>query len=247
VTTAVIVQARFASTRLLGKVLRQLGGKSVLAHVLERCRAVPGADAVCCAVPDGADSDAVAAEAARMGARVFRGPETDVLERYHGAAESLKADVVLRVTSDCPLIDPEVCGRVLELRDRADAAYACNNMPPSWPHGLDCEAFRFNWLARAAREAKDPFEREHVGRFIRKHPKARTANLPSPDPAMARHRWTLDTLADLKFFEALWPCLPVGRAAWDYRRVIEVVEAHPEIATINSGVETRQPLQKASS
>ena len=101
-TTAVIVQARMGSTRLPGKVMLDLAGKSVLAHVLERCAAIPGADLVCCATVAGPDGDPVAAEAARCGAEVFRGSEDDVLDRYHRAAKQHHAEIVLRVTSDCP-------------------------------------------------------------------------------------------------------------------------------------------------
>ena len=154
--TAVIVQARMSSTRLPGKVMLELAGRSVLSHVLERCQAIPGTDVVCCATVTGRDGDPIAAEAESCGAAVFRGKEMDVLDRYYRAAQSLKASTILRVTSDCPVIDPQICGRVLDLLHREEADYACNNMPPSWPHGLDCEAFSFAWLERAAREAKRP-------------------------------------------------------------------------------------------
>jgi len=233
--TVVIIQARFASTRLPGKVLNRLGETSVLDHVVTRCKSIPVIDAVCCAVPDGADCDIVAAEAERCGAEVFRGSEIDVLDRYYGAAKMMRADVILRVTSDCPLIDPEICARVLALRAETGAAYACNNMPPSWPHGLDCEAIPFEWLERAALEATNADDREHVGPFIRNHPEAKTANLASPDTSMASHRWTLDTPADKEFFLTLWLLLPEGREGWDYRKVLKIVEAHPHIAAINTG------------
>lgn len=231
----VIVQARHASTRLPGKVLLDLNGQTVLSRVLRRCQAIEAADAVCCAIPESADCDGIVAEAEKMGVTVYRGSEDDVLARYLGAAEQMKADVILRVTSDCPLLDPTVCGDVLALRASQGADYACNNMPPSWPHGLDCEAFPFSWLERAANEATHPFEREHVTPFIRNHPKAKTANLPSPDPALARYRWTLDTAADFTFFEALWPHLPEGSEAWGYSHALAIVQAHPEIASINAG------------
>ena len=115
-TTAVIVQARTGSSRLPGKVLMNLAGRTVLAHVLDRCQAVAGADVTCCATTGTADDDRIAAEAERCGAAVFRGSERDVLGRYHGAAQALGADVILRVTSDCPLFDPAVGAAVLDLR-----------------------------------------------------------------------------------------------------------------------------------
>lgn len=235
--TIVIVQARFGSTRLPGKILEPLGDKTVLAHVLERCRAIDGVDEVCCAIPTSADCDLVVAEAEHAGVQIFRGSETDVLDRYFGAAKAAQADIILRVTSDCPLIDPTVCGDVIKLRARKDAAYASNNNPPSWPHGLDCEAFTFEWLARAADQATAVFDREHVCPFIRNHPDAVIANLTSPDPKMAPHRWTLDTPADLAFFQTLWPLIPEGLAGWDYRVPLEIVESQPMITSINTGTQ----------
>ena len=223
------------STRLPGKVLVDLGGRTVLSHVLERCKMIAGVDEVCCAVPDTADSDSVADEAERCRVTVSRGSEHDVLGRYYRAAKNLRADIVLRVTSDCPMIDPAVCARVMELRAREDATYAGNNMPPSWPHGLDCEAFPFSWLERAAREAAEPRQREHAGPFIRDHAEARLANLASPDAGMARHRWTLDTPADLEFMRTLWPHIPQGPTGWDYRVPLAILERTPEISAINAG------------
>jgi spore coat polysaccharide biosynthesis protein SpsF (cytidylyltransferase family) len=211
----VVVQARLGSIRLPGKVMRRLGEVTVLAHVLTRCRAIPGADMVCCAIPGSLENDPVAVEAARCGVEVFRGSEEDVLARYEGAARQASAEVVMRVTSDCPMIDPVVCGEVLKLLASAKVDYACNNMPPSWPHGLDCEAMHYEWLARAGDEATSKAEREHVTPFIRNHPEARKANLEGPGGV--DHRWTLDNASDWDFLEQIWRRLPEGEAGWDYR------------------------------
>lgn len=244
-STACIVQARMASTRLPGKVLLGLGETTVLDHALTRCLAIPGIDGVCCAVPDTPDCDPVAAEAERVGAQVFRGSEEDVLDRYYQAARLMGVDVVLRVTSDCPLLDPDVCARVLDLRESEGADFACNNMPPSWPHGLDCEVVTFAWLERAAREADQKFEREHVMPYVRNHPDVRKVNLEGPGPATAEHRWTLDNERDYAFFQALWPRLPAGRDGWSYAAVLEIVEADPELAAINAGQDRLEGLKKS--
>jgi spore coat polysaccharide biosynthesis protein SpsF (cytidylyltransferase family) len=235
VKTAVIVQARLGSTRLPGKVLLELAGRPVLAHVLERCRAIRGADVVCCATVAGPDGAGIASVAERVGAVVFCGSEDDVLARHHGAARAVGADVILRVTSDCPVIDPELCAAVIELRAARLADYACNNQPPTFPHGLDCEAFTFAWLDRAHREARRPSEREHVGPFIRTHPAARTVSLAGPGGDVARHRWTLDTPDDLTMLRALFAQLPPGPAGFGWRAALAVVTAHPEIAALNAG------------
>src|SRR5689334_18525028 len=108
-----IIQARVGSSRLPGKVMMDLNGAPVLAHVLARAAAIPGIDRVCCAIPDLAENDALAALAGDLGATVVRGSETDVLDRYRQAAAACGAETVMRITSDCPLLDPAVSGAVL--------------------------------------------------------------------------------------------------------------------------------------
>lgn len=150
-TTAVIVQARLSSSRLPGKVMQDVAGQPLLGHVLDRCLAIPGVDVVVCATVSGTEGDPIETCSAGKGVLTYRGPRDDVLERYRGASRSVGAKVVMRVTSDCPLIDPRLCGRVLRLREETGADFACNNEPPSFPHGLDCE---------------DRDHREHLG-FVR--------------------------------------------------------------------------------
>jgi spore coat polysaccharide biosynthesis protein SpsF (cytidylyltransferase family) len=243
--TGVIAQARIGSNRLPGKVLMRLGNKTVLAHVVERCRAISGIDVVCCAVPDGPADDRVAEEARRCGAEVFRGSETDVLDRYYRAAATFRLDVILRVTADCPLLDPGVCDEVLSLRSAVGADYACNNLPPSWPHGLDCEAMTFAWLERAAHEASQAYEREHVTPFIRNHPAARRANLRMPRVGAEQHRWTLDNERDLQFLRALVAQMPAGRTAWSYAVPLAIVEAEPSLPAINAGQDRWEGLKRS--
>ncbi len=165
--TAIIVQARHSSQRLPGKVLLSLGPRTVLEEVLRRCFAVKNADVVVCATSDQPEDAPVAELAASTGAHVFRGPLDDVLKRYRLAAESVSADAVLRVTADCPLIDPILCAEVIATREAASADYCANNMPPSFPHGLDCEAFTYAALVRADENAMDNHAREHVTPWLR--------------------------------------------------------------------------------
>ena len=127
---AVIIQARMSSSRLPGKVLLELNGETVLSQVIKRCNAIDNVDLVCCAVAGGADSDLVAEEAKRCGSFVARGPEDDVLGRYHKVAKEINCDVVLRVTSDCPLIDPKICSQVINLLDGDKYNLATNNLAP---------------------------------------------------------------------------------------------------------------------
>jgi spore coat polysaccharide biosynthesis protein SpsF len=187
---------------------------------------------------------AYAEEARRCGAEVFRGSETDVLDRYCAAA-TFRLDVFMRVTADCPLIDPGVCDEVLSLRSAVGADYACNNPPPSWPHGLDCEAVTFAWLERAAREASQAYEREHVTLFIRNHPAAWRANLRMPGTGAEQHRWTLDNDRDLQFLRALVARMPAGRAAWSYAIPLAIVEADASLPAINAGQDRWEGLKRS--
>ena len=231
--TAAIIQARTTSTRLPRKVLLQLAGTTVLDHVIRRAKAIAGIDIVCCAVPESAEHDPVAEEAERCDAAVFRGPEEDLLKRYLGAAQGLQANVIMRITSDCPLIDPAVCAAVLTLRRNTDSDYACNNMPPSFPHGLDCEAFTTAALERADAEAGLSHEREHVTPWLRTQPNISRANLSNPAGNDAHLRWTLDYPEDLEFFRAIYRDLPDDGLATT-TQVKQILAIHPELTAINA-------------
>jgi len=231
--TVAIVQSRMGSTRLPGKILLPLAEHSVLGHVLKRCAAVPGIDGVCCATTNLAEDDAVAAEAARFGASVYRGSVEDVLARYASAACAEKADVVLRVTSDCPAIDPEICGALLDLRAQTGAAYAANNMPASWPHGLDCEAFTSATLNAADNRASQAFEREHVSPWMRELNGLSRVNLEAPPGLAGESRWTLDYPEDYSFLQALFSHLSHGSKGYSTAAVLAILTAHPEIGEIN--------------
>jgi spore coat polysaccharide biosynthesis protein SpsF len=216
-TLAVIIQARMGSSRLPGKVLKDIAGASALKRCLDRCRRIPGMDSLIVAVPDTEIDEPVASEALRCGASVVRGSTTDVLSRYAKSARAAQADVVMRITSDCPLIDPVICGRVIELFERSGADYACNNMPARFPHGLDCEVFKADVLLRADIEAKLPYEREHVTPWLRKNRDLVHACLLGPGRGLETMRWTLDHQDDLDFFRSLFrafgPRAPLASAA----------------------------------
>jgi spore coat polysaccharide biosynthesis protein SpsF len=232
VTTAVIVQARMGSSRLPGKVMKMLAGRTVLRHVLDRCREINGADVVVCAVPDEATSAPLVEVAAACRARVFRGSEFDVLDRYLGAARWVNADVVMRVTSDCPLVDPQICSDVLALRQIENADYAANDMPRSFPHGLDAECFTTVALEEAAASTMDPYDREHVTPWLRRAGHLKRVNLASGNPKLRNNRWTLDYPEDLAFLRAVFEAMPSGsRGHMD--DVLAVLAAQPDISTIN--------------
>lgn len=232
-TTAIIVQARMGSSRLPGKVLLDLGGRSVLAHVLERCAAIPGGDTVVCAIAAGPDAKLIEAVARDCGAQTYLGDEHDVLSRYQGAAQMVGADVIMRITSDCPLIDPQVCGEVLRLLLTSNADYASNLAPRSYPKGLDCEVFTRKVLDQAASLAGPGPDREHVTPWMPRSDTVSRANLSSGRPQLVEQRWTLDYPEDLEFLRALAVHLPADRTA-SLDDVLAVLGEHPEIYNINA-------------
>jgi spore coat polysaccharide biosynthesis protein SpsF len=233
VTTAVIVQARVNSTRLPGKVLKPLGRHTVLEETLLRCRAIRGADVVVCAIPEAAVDDALVPVIDRSKSIVARGSEDDVLARYLSAAEQVSADVVMRVTSDCPLIDPELCAAVLSVRSAAGADYASNNMPPGFPHGLDCEVFTTSALRNAARNANIASDREHVTPWLRRSDEVSRAAVVGPGGSSSKMRWTLDFPEDLLFFQKLYEKLAVG-AIEPWWKISELLAQWPEISQLNA-------------
>jgi spore coat polysaccharide biosynthesis protein SpsF (cytidylyltransferase family) len=232
--TAIIVQARMASTRLPGKALAPLGAKSALARVLDRCAQIRGADVVVCALPASRDCDPLAAEAGRAGALIARGPEQDVLARLAQAASLAGADTVMRITADCPFIDPALCGRVLALLQETGADYACNDLPASWPHGLDCEAFPARLLHWAHALARTDHEREHATPWLRGNHSLIKASLSGPGGALARLRWTLDWPEDLAFAQAVFAALGERAASASAAEIAALVMRRPDIAALNA-------------
>lgn len=241
--TAVIVQARYGSSRLPGKAVLPLGVGTVLSQVLARCSRIAGVDVVVCAIPDTPDSDPVAEEAFACGALVVRGSETDVLSRYADAVRAAKADVVMRITSDCPFVDPLICSRVLTLLAQAD--YASLDMPATWPHGLDCEAFPARLLFAAEQNADEPYEREHVTPWIRARAKPK-ATLTGPGGPFTALRWTLDYPEDYAFLKAAYAALGANAAMASAADLASLCMRRQDIVAINAARSDAKRLTPSS-
>lgn len=228
----VVIQARMGSSRLPGKVLQELAGRSVLEHVVRRAERIDGIDAVWCAIPDLEIDDELATAADRIGARVFRGSESNVLQRYYGAAAEAGADVVMRITADCPLLDWEVSGSVLREFLTRNLDYASNLEPRSWPKGLDTEVFSRAALGRTQKEAVSDYDREHVTPFMRAQPGFKRGGVVCADGDYSAWRWTLDYPQDLLF------CRQVMERARSelpsFAEIREILEREPEIAGVNA-------------
>jgi spore coat polysaccharide biosynthesis protein SpsF len=231
--TIAIIQARMGSTRLPGKVLMDLGGDTVLAHGVQRLRRADRVDHVVVATTAGSRDDAIVSECSRLGAGFFRGSEADVLDRYYQAALAFHAGVVVRITSDCPLIDPGLVDEVVELRRREGADYASNCLLRRYPRGLDTEVFTVEALERTWRQADKAYQREHVTPYMVEHPERfKLASSVAPSD-YSHYRWTVDTPQDLQLLREIYARFP-GEAHFDWRAVIEVMEREPQLAEINS-------------
>ena len=231
-----IVQARMGSTRLPGKVLMDLAGRPMLAHVIHRAAAIHGVDQVVVATTTAPQDQPILRQAPRWGAIPFAGSEADVLDRFYHAARSIQAAVIVRITADCPLLDPDVSSAVLAHFFRQEADYATNTQPPTFPDGLDTEVLSFAALERAWREAVLPSEREHVTPYLWKHPdRFRLANLAaSVDHAALR--WTVDEPQDLAFVRAIYARLyQSGRRPFGMADVLALLAREPALQHQNAG------------
>lgn len=222
-----------ASSRLPGKVLKPLAGMPVVEHVLRRAAAVALADDVCLATSDRSIDDPLVEFVTKRGFRVWRGDEQDVLGRYALAARGEGADIVVRITCDCPLLDPEVVDDVIRLRDQNNADYASNGLILDWPDGLDCEVFTADQLFEADRLARDLYEREHVTPWIRNVGARSKVHLPGPGAPVADQRWTLDTEEDYAFFKRLFALLPEPAVMLNWREIMAFIDENPWLMAIN--------------
>lgn len=241
--TVIIVQARMGSTRLPGKVLKEVLGRPLLDFQMERLSRCARADAVAVATTDRPGDLPLVEYCREKGIPCFRGDEQDVLSRYHGAASEFRADLVVRSTADCPIIDPAVVDRVISLvADNPAVDYASNVLDRTYPRGLDCEVFPFRMLDLAHREAALPAEREHVTPFLWSRPdRFRLAGVKHPVD-LSRHRWTVDTPEDFalirNILEEVYPANP----RFGLEDCLAVLERHPDWPLLNAQIEQKKTL-----
>ena len=227
------------STRLPGKVLLKANGTTVLEHHLNRLAwsNIP----VYIATTTNQTDEPIASLAERLSKSLFRGDEHNVLERYHGCAVHFKLDVIIRVTSDCPLIDGNLVAEgVQHYMDLKDTnAYYSNALVRTFPRGLDFEVFSFELLERAYQQAKEKSDLEHVTPYIYQN-KLKGVHVSHFTSAEDHSdlRWTLDTEDDWKLIKTLFE--EFGAAALRYREILKIVERHPELKTINIHVKQKE-------
>jgi spore coat polysaccharide biosynthesis protein SpsF len=242
VRTLGFVQARIGSKRLPGKVLEPLAGRPVVTRVLERVARTPGLDGVALLTSDEPADEPLRRLGAELGVPVVAGSHEDLLDRFVLAARTLNADVILRVTADCPLVDPDVLGELLALFKKTSGldhvAVATGALAPRaelrrYPDGLDGEVFSAATLQLAWAESRNPYEREHVTPFLWRQPERfQLALLQAPED-LGAERWTLDHEADLAFIQAVYERL-AGGDDFGYRDVLDLLARAPELRKLNA-------------
>jgi len=235
--TVAIIQTRMGSSRLPGKVLMDLGGDTMMARVVARVRAASAIDEIVIARTTGRADDAIVREARRVGATPYRGSERDVLARYLGAARETNADRVVRMTSDCPLLDPAVIDEVVAACG-PDVDYASNTQRRTYPRGLDVEVFHRDTLERIARLATSEPAREHVTAYLVERPElfeVRDVVATADDSDL---RWTVDCWDDLALVRSVYELIQHGMPR--YQEVVAAVRARPGLVRANAHV-----IQKA--
>ena len=233
--TVAIVQARLGSSRLPGKVLQDLAGDTMLARVVARLRAARTIDDIVIATTMNESDDPVVREAARLGVHVWRGSEQNVLARYVGAARKYHAGAVVRVTSDCPLLDPETVDRVVTSLRAAALDYSSNTHMRSYPRGLDVEAFYLETLEKIFHLATSAAAKEHVTAYVMEKPNEFAIHQVTAEADDSDLRWTVDTAEDLELVRTLFRELDLATIR-PYREVVAAVRARPELAKLNAHI-----------
>jgi len=237
-----IIQARMGSTRLPGKVMKEILGKPVILWDLDRVSISKLIDEIVVAIPYGKENDVIVDTIKEYNDKIIitRGSEDDVLDRYYQAAVQTNADVVVRITSDCPLIDPVLIDNVIKQFFDNYCDYCSNSLTRTYPRGLDTEVFSFKALDTAWNEAKKDYEREHVTPYIIENPdKFKLLNVANNND-LSHLRWTLDTKDDFKFINAVYKRIYLKKQLFLMDDVIELLGREPELIDINKHIEQKQ-------
>ncbi len=240
----VIVQARMGSTRLPGKVMLPLAGKPVLYRVIERLADCRTTNKIVIATTKKRRDDPIVSLAKKMGVEFYRGSEEDALSRYYETATNFNFDIIVRVTSDCPLIDPEILDEMVmrfkELNSKdGHCDYLSNTLKRTFPRGLDIEIFWYDVLQRAHIEAKNPHYREHVTLFINENPnKFKLVNYSSPDDS-SKYRCTIDEEDDYQLIYEIYDQLYFARPKFRFEDILKIFKEQPNLFLINKHVKQK--------
>lgn len=241
--TVAIIQARMGSSRLPGKVLRDLAGQPMLRRVLDRVRQATTIDDCVVATTTAPADTAVVAACQQWGVASYCGSEADVLDRYYQAATQANADVVVRITSDCPLIEPTIIDQVVQAFRQNEADYASNTLRRTFPRGLDTEVFSTAVLATAWHEATEPFQREHVTPYIYQNPSRFRLVELNAAADYGRHRWTVDTVEDWQLVQAIYAHF-APETSFSWQAVLRLLAEQPHLQQINAHIAQKELTER---
>ncbi|MCP3028398.1 cytidylyltransferase domain-containing protein [Halobacillus sp. A5] len=237
-----IIQARMGSTRLPGKVLKRVMDRPLLDFQLERIRMSALLDEIIIATTTKPEDDVLAEFAQNHSIQVYRGSEQDVLSRYFEAAQYYGADVIVRLTSDCPIIDAAVIDQVIQAftKHKGTCKYASNTVARTYPRGMDTEVLSMPALKRCFDEARSLSEREHVTSYIHHHPDEFSICSVRLKQDESHHRWTVDTHEDFQLMKRMISHLYPNNPHFTFEDALEVVKQYPEWALINSHIDQKK-------
>ncbi len=246
--TTAIIQARIGSTRLPKKVLMNIEGKSMFWHIVNRLKFSKKLDDIILAIPDSKENDVLEKFAKDNKVKYFRGSEQDVLSRYYETAKKFNVDIIVRVTSDSPLIDPIIVDKVIEKHLSSKADFTANflegkraiSIKRSFPHGLETEAFNFLTLEKSHQRAKKAYQREHVDPYIFEHPEIfRLADIENKEN-LSYMRWTVDEIKDLEFVREIYKRLYKKGKIFLMKDVVTLLKLYPELMEINKDIRQKE-------
>ena len=236
------IEARMTSSRLPGKVMLPALGRPMLAHLTSRLKAVPSIDEIVLAVTVNAADDILVDFAKQDGIKVFRGSEDDVMSRVISAAESSKADVVVEITGDCPILDPDIVEQTIRVFVRNEkAVYCANSFISSYPDGMDTQVMTLEALKKSFLMTDNPFDREHVSSHIVRNPQLFPHVYLIAPPSL---HWpglglTLDELADYELIRTLIESLGCDNPLFGCGDVIRFLNANPQVLNINGRIQRK--------
>lgn len=240
-----IIQARTGSTRLPDKVLLDLEGKTVLEHVINRAKASRYISDVFVGTSIKKADLKIAGLCAELEVNVFCGSEDDVLDRYYQAARLVRPKHVVRITADCPVIDPSVVDKVIELHIKENADYTSNTFGETYPDGQDVEVFTFEALKESWKKATLASEREHVAPYMRNHPEIfRQASLNYKEN-LSNKRWTLDNREDYEFLKIIFRNLYPQKPLFGMDDMLDFLGKNPEVEWINMHIMRNEGYAKS--
>lgn len=237
-----IIQARMGSTRLPGKILKKVQGKTLLEIQLERLQQSTLIEQIIVATTTQAQDDVVVDVCKELAINFYRGSEEDVLSRYYEAAVAFDANVIVRLTSDCPLIDPMIVDEVIEIyaRQQDTIDYVSNTLERTYPRGLDVEVFSFEALEKAYVEAVLQRDREHVTAYFYSNPDVFKIDQVKGEQDYSHFRWTVDTPEDCELIELILNELYEDKQLFYMQDVIQLLTRHPEWNDINAHIEQKK-------